>query len=164
MANPSSSSKEHATSTTEQFKESASQFGEKAKDTASHVADKAKEAASNFGSKAREAASAVGDMVGSAASTAGSTISKTAERATSAAGSSVRQLGDTIREKGPQEGVFGGATRAVANTLHEGGKYLEQEGLSGMMEDVTQLIRRNPVPAIFVGLGIGFLIGRTLRS
>jgi len=137
---------------------------EQAKDTAGKAVDKAKEAASSFGSKAKDVASSVGDMVSNAASSVGSTVSKTAEKATTATGSGVRHLGETIKEKGPQEGMLGNATRAVANTLEEGGKYLEQEGLSGMMEDVTELIRRNPMPAILVGIGIGFLIGRTLRS
>jgi hypothetical protein len=137
---------------------------EHVKETAGQVGDKIKEAAAGVGAKAREAASAVGDMVSSAASTVGSTISKSADKATSATGSGVKQLGETIKEKGPHDGVLGSATRAVGDSLEKGGKYLEQEGLSGMMEDVTQLIRRNPMPAILVGIGLGFLIGRTLRS
>jgi len=137
---------------------------EQTKEAATNVAEKVKEAASTIGGKAKEAASAVGEMVGSAASSVGSTVGKTADRVTSATGSGVRQLGETIKDKGPQEGVFGGAARAVGNTLQEGGKYLEQEGFSGMIEDAAGLIRRNPMPAILVGIGLGFLIGRTLRS
>jgi hypothetical protein len=26
------------------------------------------------------------------------------------------------------------------------------------------MIKRNPIPAVLIGLGIGFLLGRTLRS
>jgi ElaB/YqjD/DUF883 family membrane-anchored ribosome-binding protein len=33
-----------------------------------------------------------------------------------------------------------------------------------MMDDVTELVRLNPLPAVLVGIGIGFLIGRTLGS
>jgi hypothetical protein len=29
---------------------------------------------------------------------------------------------------------------------------------------VTQMIRRNPIPAVLIGVGLGFLLGRTLRS
>jgi F0F1-type ATP synthase assembly protein I len=29
---------------------------------------------------------------------------------------------------------------------------------------MTEMIRRNPIPAVLVGVGLGFLIGRTLRS
>jgi len=164
MANPTTSTKDYGHSAVEKTKEAASHVGEKAREAASHVGEKAREAASAVGDKAREAASAVGDLVTSTASNIGTNVSKTAERMTAATGSSVRHLGDTIKEKGPQEGVLGGATRAVAGSLQEGGKYLEQEGFSGMMEDATELIRRNPVPSILVAIGIGFLIGRTLGS
>jgi ElaB/YqjD/DUF883 family membrane-anchored ribosome-binding protein len=33
-----------------------------------------------------------------------------------------------------------------------------------MMDDVTNVVRRHPLPAVLVGIGIGFLIGRTLGS
>jgi hypothetical protein len=33
-----------------------------------------------------------------------------------------------------------------------------------MMDDLTDVIRRNPVPAVLIGLGLGFLLGRMLRS
>ena len=100
MANPTTSTKNYGSSPAEPLKEAAT-----------HAGEKANEAASTFGSKAKEAASAVGDMVSNAASTAGSAVAKTADRATSAAGSGVKHLGETIKEKGPQEGIFGNATR-----------------------------------------------------
>jgi len=131
---------------------------EKSKEAAGNLADKAKDAASKAGDMASNAASKIGDMASSAASTVG----KSAEKWTSAAGSSVRQLGETLKEKGPHEGMLGGATRTVADTIQQGGRYIEQEGLSGMADDLTELIRRNPLPAVLVGLGVGFLIGRTL--
>jgi ElaB/YqjD/DUF883 family membrane-anchored ribosome-binding protein len=33
-----------------------------------------------------------------------------------------------------------------------------------MVEDVGGLIKRNPIPAVLIGLGVGFLIGRALSS
>jgi hypothetical protein len=33
-----------------------------------------------------------------------------------------------------------------------------------MMDDMTNLVRRNPIPALLLGLGVGFLIGRVLSS
>jgi len=171
MAHSSSSTKDYGQSTAEKAKETAGQYADKAKETASQFADKAKETAGNvadkakdfvgqMGDKTREAASAVGDM----ASNAASNVGKSADKMASSAGSSVQHFADTIKEKGPHGGVLGDATRAVADTIHEGGKYLEQEGLSGMMDDVTNVIRRNPLPAVLVGIGLGFLIGRTLGN
>jgi len=128
------------------------------------VWDKTREAAQTVGDKAKDAAGAVSDLASNAATATVGTAGKTAEKLTHAAGSSVRQFGETIKEKGPHTGMFGDATRAVGSTLEESGRYIEQEGLNGMMNDVTDLVRKNPLPAILIGVGIGFLIGRTLGS
>jgi len=122
--------------------------------------EKAKEAAFQAGDKAKEAASTVGEMVSHAASNVG----KTADNLTSSAGAGIKTLGEKIGETTPHDGMLGTASQAVANTLKDGGKYLEEAGLSGVAKDVTELIRKNPVPAILVGMGIGFLIGRAMRS
>jgi ElaB/YqjD/DUF883 family membrane-anchored ribosome-binding protein len=134
------------------------------KDSGHSTADKMKEAAGHAVEKTKEVAANVGQAVSNAASATVDAAGKTADKMASATGSGVKHLGETIKEKGPQEGVLAGATQAVGNTLEKGGKYLEEEGISGMMDDVTELIRRNPVPAVLVGIGIGFLIGRTLGS
>ena len=49
-------------------------------------------------------------------------------------------------------------------TLENTGKYLEEEGLSGIASDVTALIKRNPIPALFIGIGVGFLLARACTS
>lgn len=81
--------------------------------------------------------------------------------ATAAVGSSLKSLAGAIREHTPHEGVLGTASSAVANTLESGGRYLQHEGLSGIAADVTNLIRRNPIPAVLVGIGLGFLLAKT---
>jgi len=52
----------------------------------------------------------------------------------------------------------------VARNLESGGRYLEQEGVGGMAEDFTNLIRQHPIPAVLVGIGLGFLIAQLTRS
>ena len=53
---------------------------------------------------------------------------------------------------------------------HRGGslssrfRYLREEGLSGLASDLTDMIRRNPIPALLIGLGVGFLLARALSS
>jgi len=133
---------------------------DKAKDVAGQAADKAKDVASQAMDKARDAASSVGEMVSNTASNVG----RKADDLTSSAGSNIKNFGDTIREHGPQGGMLGDATKTVANTTKQVGRYLEEEGLSGMFEDMTSLIKRNPIPAILVGVGLGVLIGRVMRS
>jgi hypothetical protein len=54
----------------------------------------------------------------------------------------------------------GEASAVVADTLESTGRYLQEEGLKGMAEELTILIRRNPVPALLAAFGAGFLIAR----
>jgi ElaB/YqjD/DUF883 family membrane-anchored ribosome-binding protein len=112
------------------------------KDTAADVADRAKQAA------------------GSMAESAG----KKANEAASAVGSTMKSFGEKIKEHSPSEGYLGQASKSVANSLEEGGNYLEQQGLTGLAEDVGGLIKRNPVPAVLVAIGVGFMIGRLLKK
>jgi len=121
----------------------------KAQDQASGLMDKAKQAAGTVADKARDVASNIGQK---------------AENATEAVGSGMQSLAGTIRDRGPQGGFLGGAASSVAGALDSSGRYLEEQGLSGMAEDVTNLIRRNPIPAMLVGIGLGFLLARMTRS
>lgn len=122
---------------------------------ASGVMDKAKEAASYVGEQAKSA-------LHSAQETA-SAVGQRAEDATHAAGAGLKSLGGTVRDYAPERNVVRDATTAVADTLENTGKYLEKEGLSGMAHDMTDLIKRNPIPALFVGVGVGFLLARALN-
>jgi hypothetical protein len=117
------------------------------------------ETASSLGSKAQEMASSAGQSAREMATD----LSQGAEHATTAVGSKMRNLAGSLRESLPHEGMIGTASSAVADTIDRGGRYLEQEGLSGLAEDLTNVIRRNPIPALLVGIGVGFLLGRTLR-
>jgi hypothetical protein len=72
-------------------------------------------------------------------------------------------MAGTVREHAPS-GVMGTAASRVADTLESGGRYLREEGLRGMGEDLTELVRRNPIPALLIGIGVGFLLARVTRS
>ena len=126
------------TCTTERAKEAASSLGAKVKDATSSVAHKAEDAASYVGHKA--------------------------EDATAAVGTGLRSLGNAIRENTPHSGVVGEASSAVAKTLESTGHYLQEEGLEGIAKELTNLIRRNPIPALLVAVGVGFLFARATTS
>jgi len=113
-------------------------MAEKARDLASTATDKARDVASNVGQKA--------------------------EDATSAMASSMKSLAGTLRESVPQGGMLGAASATVANTLESSGRYLQEEGLRGIGEDLTHLIRRNPIPALLLGIGLGYLLAQMRRS
>jgi hypothetical protein len=134
---------------------------DKARDMASNVADKARETASNVADKARETAFNVADRAKDAASSLG----QKAEDATHAVGSGMQSLAGTMRDKLPQSGPLGAATSTLAGGLESTGRYLQEEGLKGVADDITNLIRRNPLPAMFLGIGLGFILARaTSRS
>jgi len=158
MANPTTSKGNEARGNTGHGGTGQQAF-DKAKDVAGQAVDKAKDVASQAMDKARDAASSVGEMVGHTASNVG----RKADDLTSSAGTSIKNFGDTIREHAPQ-GMLGDAAKTVASTTNQVGRYLEEEGLSGMFDDMTNLIKRNPIPAILVGVGLGVLIGRVMRS
>lgn len=165
----------------EMAQDAATRAGDAAKDTAHKAGDMAKDAAGRVGDVAKDTASRAGEMVQDAAGRAGefvrdaasnvahrtsdaaSYVAQKAEDATVAAGQNVKSFAGTIRDKGPHEGILGRADAAVADSLESCGREMEQ-GLSGMASDLTSTIRRHPVPAVLIGIGLGFLIARTLSS
>lgn len=133
----------------------------KGKDAAAAGAEKAKEAASGIVDKAKDAAGKATTMAGDAAAMVGDK----ADDATHSVGSGMRSVAGSMRETMPKEGVLGSAACSVAKGLETSGRYLEQAGLRGIAEDVTNFVRRNPLPAIFLGVGLGFLLAHaTLKT
>jgi hypothetical protein len=76
----------------------------------------------------------------------------------------MRNLAGTIRQSAPSEGIIGSAASTVADSLDASGRYLEEETLSHLGREATDLIRRYPLQAVLVGIGIGFLMARATRS
>lgn len=147
-------------SVVDKAKDMASDAKDKVQDTAHSFSERAGETASNVAHRAGEMASNVAHRAGDMASNAG----KRVDSGVSAAGSGMQSFADTVREHGPSSGMLGSATSAVADTIENTGEYLETHGLSGIAEDLTSLVRRNPIPALLIGIGVGFLIARATRS
>lgn len=137
----------------DQFRPSTNQGHESTIDKAKDMAEKAKDAITSTVSSAAEQAGQVASAIG-----------QKADNLAQSAGSSVKGFGETIKEKGPQEGMLGSATKHVGDTVAAGGQYLEEAGLSGLAKDLTDLVRRNPLPAVIVGFGLGVLLSRAFRS
>jgi len=115
------------------------------RNAAGYVADQAKDVAS---SASKQAANA------------GSYLDSKAEEATAALGGGLKAAGEAIRQNAPHDGRLGQASSAVAQTLSDTGAYLEREGLQGMGSDLATLIKKNPIPALLIGIGLGFLVAR----
>ena len=122
---------------TQLFGDEAEKFGNEAKSFAATASEKAKEAATFVGEKAAHATEAVG--------------------------AGMESLGETVRDHLPSQGVLADAGQCVANKLETGGRYLELKGLQGIGDDVTNMIRQNPIPALLIGLGVGFVLARMIR-
>ena len=139
-------------------------------DKAKEVADKAKEAATSVGEFASDVATAIGAMASQAASEAGSMasqaacdVSKKADNLTASAGAGIQQWADRLSKNAPHESVLGSASQAVAKSVKDGGDYLEHAKLSGVTEDIAQLVRRNPIPAVLIAIGLGWFAAHKLR-
>ena len=72
----------------------------------------------------------------------------------------MKAAADAIRHNAPHDGRLGQASTAVAQSLTDTGAYLEREGLEGIAKDITTLIKKNPIPALMIGIGLGFLVAR----
>lgn len=139
-------------------------------DKAREVADKAKETAASVGEMASDAATAVGAMASKAACDAGSMASqaaydvgKKADNLAASAGAGIHQWGESLGNNAPHGSVLGSASQAVAQSVKDGGDYLEHAKLSGITEDLAHVVRRNPIPAVLIAVGLGWFVARTLR-
>jgi len=134
----------------------AKQFGERARETAAGVAERARETATGVAERARDFAGNVADKTKETAAALG----HRAEETTRAVGQGMESLAGNVRQNLPHSGVIGSAAASVAGGLESSGKYLEEHGLQGMGADFLNLIRRNPIPALFLGIGLGFILAR----
>lgn len=172
----------HQQNETERLKNAGNQVGQAAQSTADTIGQKAQDLAHAAGQKAQDVARAAGQKAqdlthtaeqkvidaartaGQKASEAAQTVGHKAEDATAALGSGMQTAAGKVRQNLPHEGVLGQAGSAVADALERGGRYVEEKNIRGMADDVTEVIKRNPIPAVLIAVGLGFFIGRTLRS
>jgi uncharacterized protein YjbJ (UPF0337 family) len=59
---------------------------------------------------------------------------------------------------GKAQEMAGAAATAVTDTVAGAGTYVQEQG------DLAGLIRRYPIPALLIGLGIGFVLARSLGT
>jgi len=138
-----------ANQTKDDVRERTQDMMEKGKQGIQQAAEKGRDMAQTAADKAREMGTAVRDRV---------------ESGVTSVGSSIRSAADTIREHVPEGGMLGSAASQLTGTLENTGRYLEERGVSGAAEDLTTLIRRNPVPSVLIGIGLGILLGQFMTS
>jgi hypothetical protein len=153
MADAMTSVKNKAQDAGNSFGQAAQSATENVKNAAGNVSESVKRTASNLVSEgqhsAQQAASYVSDRVGDA---------------TEAVGGRLRAAGDAIRQNAPHEGTLGQASSALAKSLEDTGDYIKREGVEGMASDMACMIKKNPIPSMLLGVGIGYLLAHATKS
>ncbi len=116
-------------------------------ETASDVSNRAQEWAGNVADKAQETAAAAVDKTNDGIA---------------AVGHQMKSFSGSVRDAAPRTGAIGSAATAVADELQAGGQYLEGHNLDAIGKDLTEAVRRHPIPAVLIGFGIGCLIGMAI--
>jgi hypothetical protein len=127
---------------------------------ASAVAEKAED----ITTKAAHQAKDMGQAAMRSASDAASFVGKKAEEGAAAVGDTIESMGKRMRDVAPQGGMLGSASSKMADCVEASGHYIKEHGLSGIGEDLTGVVRRNPIPAILACVAVGYLIARATRS
>lgn len=118
----------------------------------------------------RESAGSIGEMAGATVSAVGNMASQVATNLKDdadylalSAGRGAQRIGEQISRSTPHSGVLGEASQSVARAFTESGEYMECSKLSGMRQDLSIAIRRNPIPTIFIAMGLGWCASRMLK-
>lgn len=129
-------------------------------DMAEEAARKAEEARARahttVSGAAREADRAVERMRG------GGQMNERMNEGLRAAGTQLSGLARQLRERAPA-GQGGEAAHSAASMLDRGAGYLQSADAETIRGDLEGWIRRNPLQALAVGVGLGFALGRALK-
>jgi uncharacterized protein YjbJ (UPF0337 family) len=106
---------------------------------------------------------AVAEMTAKAQELAGAAVSMAGEAAT-AVGDTMGSLGSMIRDNVPHAGAIGSTATAVAGGLESARSYLQENTYEHIATDLTAVIRRYPVQALLVGVGLGYVLARLTRE
>jgi ElaB/YqjD/DUF883 family membrane-anchored ribosome-binding protein len=80
-----------------------------------------------------------------------------------ATGAKLKSAAQGLRQRAPEQGIWGKTALAVADRVEGAGTYLQEVNLAAIAEDLAGMIRRYPVHALLIGATIGFLLGRRGR-
>jgi len=127
---------------------------------ANQIKDQAQDAAASVRSSSVGEAT---DAVRQRAHEASSQVAERTDAAINATGERIMGFADTVRANAPS-GTAGAVATKAADALEQGGQYLHQHATSDILSDLTNLVRRRPIPSLFVALGLGYLAVRARRG
>jgi len=123
--------------------------------TVDKVTDKAQQVAGDVKEKAQQVADKAQDL--------GQQAVDRADATTTTVGEKMTDVAQTIRDKAPTTGPVANVADTAADTLQRAGTYLQQQDLADMRADLEGIIRRHPMESMLVGLGVGYLLARSMR-
>jgi len=132
---------------------------DQASNTLEDVRGKAHTTASDLKDRAQDVAGDVQDK----AQQLGSQVAGKADVATTTVGEKLTDVAQTLRERAPASGSLGDAADTAADTLQRAGTYLQQQDLADIRADLEGIVRRHPMESLLVGLGLGYLLARSMR-
>jgi hypothetical protein len=132
---------------------------DRAADKAHDAIDSARDKAADLTDQAQK----VGEQVADQAQKVGAQVADKADAATTTVGEKLTDVAQTIRDKAPMSGPVADAADTAADTLQRAGTYLREQDLSDIRADLEGLIRRHPIESLLVGLGVGYLLARSMR-
>ena len=103
----------------------------------------------------------VGQVAGQAATTANQGMDAAAGGLNSLAGT-IRDRSQSMSGQGPS-GTAQQAAAAAADKLETAAQYLRQTDPEQLVTELEALVRRRPVEAVLVAVGLGFLLSRVIR-
>jgi len=128
-------------------------------DKAHDTIDAARDKAADLADQAQK----VGSQVADQAQKIGSQVADKADAATTTVGEKMTDVAQTIREKAPTSGPVADAADTAAETLERAGTYLREQDLTDIRADLEGIIRRHPIESLLIGLGVGYLLARSMR-
>lgn len=128
-------------------------------DKASDMKDRAVDKAAELKDTAADKAAELKDK----ASQAGQQATERIDSAMTATGERLTGLAQTVRERAPA-GQAGDVAHNAARVLEQSGDYLQRANPNMVRSDLENVIRDHPIEALAIGLGIGFLLGKSMSG
>lgn len=110
----------------------------------------------------------VADRAREVASDAGRQIidraNESATKGMSALADKLDQAADSLADKRHGDDIIGQATSKLHSGLRSTAGYLKERDPRTVVEDIDEAIHRHPYRALAVGVAVGWLVGRLMRS
>jgi ElaB/YqjD/DUF883 family membrane-anchored ribosome-binding protein len=159
----SSQAREHAEAAKSHLHQAGSEGRQAASAAASSVGQKTQEAASGLADRAKQGLAAATEKAKDVASTVGHKVEDKTDDALASMGQRMSSVAGSLRSAAPRSGMVGSAAGTVADGLESGGRYLQEHGVSEIMDDLGGVIRRNPFASLGVAFSVGLLLGMVSR-